>query len=78
MNMTCAFRSFSKGDGYTLSSLGLKKNGSMMFILPGEGVAVTDLLSSPQKLEEILRRAKTKVEGSSGAFPSLSAAPASI
>jgi serpin B len=60
MNMTYASHGFSKGDGYTRSSLGLKENGRMMFILPDEGVAVADLLHSPQKLEEIFTQGEDK------------------
>lgn len=60
MNMTYASHGFSKGDGYIRSSLGLKASGSMIFILPDEGVAVSELLSSPQKLEEIFTQGKGK------------------
>jgi serpin B len=60
MNMTYGSHGFSRGDGYTRSSLGLKENGSMIFILPDEGVAVADLLSSPQQLEEIFTQGEAK------------------
>lgn len=60
MNMTYGSHGFSRGDGYTRSSLGLKESGSMVFILPDEGVAVADLLASPQKLEEIFTRGEGK------------------
>ncbi|MDR1589641.1 MAG: serpin family protein [Oscillospiraceae bacterium] len=62
MNRTYVSHGFSKGDGYIRSSLSLKANGSMVFILPDEGVSVADLLSSPQKLEEIF----TQGEGKNG------------
>ncbi|MEL7565495.1 MAG: serpin family protein [Clostridiales bacterium] len=62
MNRTYGSHSFSKGNGYTRSSLGLKASGSMTFILPDEGVAVADLLFSSQKLEEIF----TQGEGKNG------------
>lgn len=62
MNMTYGSHGFSRGDGYTRSSLNLKENGSMIFILPNEGVAVSELVSSPQKLEEIF----TQGEGKNG------------
>ncbi|NLK69567.1 MAG: serpin family protein [Clostridiaceae bacterium] len=53
MNMTNASQSFSRGEGYTRSSLGLKNSGSMVFILPDEGVSVRELLSSPERIEDI-------------------------
>jgi serpin B len=62
MNRTYVSHGFSKGDGYIRSSLGLKASGSMVFILPDKGVAVADLLSSPEKLEEIF----TQGEGENG------------
>lgn len=52
MNRTLGSSDFSRGDGYTRSSLPLK-NGRMDFILPDEGVGVDGLLASPQKMEEI-------------------------
>ncbi len=55
MNKIYASAGFVKGDGYTLSSLGLKNQGKMTFILPDEGVSVYELLSSPQKIEEMLK-----------------------
>ncbi|ACV64966.1 proteinase inhibitor I4 serpin [Desulfofarcimen acetoxidans DSM 771] len=60
MNMNYWSHGFSKGNGYTRSSLGLKTSGSMIFILPDEGVAVADLLSSPQKLEKIFTQGEDK------------------
>ncbi|MEG6511079.1 serpin family protein [Desulforamulus ruminis] len=60
MNMNYGSHGFSRGDGYTRSSLGLKESGSMIFILPDEGVAVADLLSSPQKLKEIFMQGEDK------------------
>jgi len=62
MNMTNASQSFSRGEGFTRSSLGLKNNGSMVFILPDEGVGVSELLSSPEKIEDIF----TGGEGKNG------------
>lgn len=60
MNMTYGSHGFSKGEGYIRSSLNLKENGSMIFILPDEGVAVGELMSSPQKLEEIFAKGENK------------------
>jgi len=62
MNMTYGSHSFSRGDGYIRSSLGLKENGSMVFILPDEGIRVNELLASPEKIEEIF----TKGDGKNG------------
>lgn len=53
MNSEYFSHGFSKGDGFTRSSLGLKTAGEMVFILPDEGVSVEDLLSSPEKIKEI-------------------------
>ncbi len=43
--------SFARGEGFTRSSLSLKNESRMVFILPDEGVSVHDLLASPKKLE---------------------------
>lgn len=53
MNRTYGSASFGRGDNYTKSSLGLKYFGSMVFILPDEGVSVQELLDSPEKVQEI-------------------------
>lgn len=53
MNSEFISHAFIKGDGFTSSSLGLKNNGSMIFILPDKGIAVDNLLSSPEKLSSI-------------------------
>ena len=42
---------FARGEGFTRSSLSLKNENRMVFILPDEGVSVHDLLASPEKLE---------------------------
>lgn len=42
---------FAVGDGFTRSSLGLKNAGSMIFILPDEGVSPGELLSTPEKMQ---------------------------
>ena len=61
MNMTNASQSFSRGEGYTRSSLGLKNNCSMVFILPDEGVGVNELLSSPERIADIFTGGERKV-----------------
>lgn len=42
------------GDGFTASSLPLKENGAMVFVLPDEDHTVDDFLASPEKLKEAL------------------------
>ena len=51
MNSRYASAGFCKGEGFTRSSLPLKNSGSMVFILPDEGVSVQKLLESPEKLK---------------------------
>ena len=51
MNRDKDMNRFSKGDGFTRSSLSLK-NGSMDFILPDEGVSVDELIKTPESLEQ--------------------------
>ena len=52
MNRRSVSHGFAKGDGFTRSSLALKNAGSMVFVLPDEGISVGELLSSPEKIEE--------------------------
>ncbi len=51
MNRIDSSRGFSKGDNYTRASLGLKNGGGMVFILPDEGVLVSELISDTEKLK---------------------------
>jgi serpin B len=44
---------FYRGDGYTRASLALKNGGSMVFILPDEGVSPADLVATQEKLEDV-------------------------
>lgn len=53
MNMTNFSNIFFKGNGYIRSSLQLKGNGSMVFILPDKDIDVSSLLLSKEKIEEI-------------------------
>lgn len=53
MNTTYGSHSFSKGEGFTRSSLDLKNHGQMVFILPDKGISPKELLSSPDKMQEI-------------------------
>jgi serpin B len=51
MNMTYNIaHGYTKGEGYTRSSLSLKNSGSMIFILPDKGVSVDELLSTKEKV----------------------------
>jgi serpin B len=45
---------YMKGDNYISTSLGLKGNAEMHFILPEEGVSIAELLSDPEVLKEAL------------------------
>lgn len=47
----CTLGGFAVGDGFLQSSLQLKESGSMVFILPDEGVSISELLSSPERVE---------------------------
>ncbi len=65
-DITCDFmnmkygsgHNFSDGDGYLRSALQLKNNGSMVYILPDEGVNIAELLDSPAKAQEIFTEGK--------------------
>lgn len=52
MNITFFSKSFSRGEGYTVSSLGFKNNQNMIFILPNEGVSPYDLIKDPRLLSD--------------------------
>lgn len=58
MNREMGSHGFRKGKNFTSSSLGLK-NGSVLFVLPDQGVDVRELVQSPEILAEVL-------EGTSG------------
>lgn len=51
-------QSFMYGDNYTAAGVSLKNYGSMIFVLPDEGVSTSDIISSPATLEEILSGGK--------------------
>jgi len=53
MNRTYGSHYFAKGDGFTRSVLSLKNAGSMIFILPDEGISPRELLSAPEKAQYI-------------------------
>lgn len=54
MNAAFGSHGYSEGEGYVRSSLGLKENGSMVFVLPDEGVSIDSFLESPDRLREAL------------------------
>lgn len=54
MNATFGSHGYSTGEGYVSSSLGLKESGSMVFVLPDEGISVDRFLESPERLREAL------------------------
>ena len=53
MNMTFFSSAFFRGDDFTRSSLNLKGNGQMVFILPDEGVSVSELISQNGSLQTL-------------------------
>ena len=55
MNSTYVTHSFTRGEGFTASSLSLKVDGSMMFILPDKGVSIDSLLSTPEKASALFQ-----------------------
>jgi len=60
MNQTFAVHGYLKGDGFTSSTLGLKNNGSMVFILPDKGVSTDDLLATPEIIFESMKQENEK------------------
>jgi serine protease inhibitor len=55
MNQTTS-AGFTKGEGFTRASLGLKNAGSMFFILPDEGTRAEELLSTPEKAAALFKQ----------------------
>ena len=53
MNQTFGSSQYIKGDHYTCSALGLKGSGQMVFILPDQGVSVSDLLNSKDSVKKL-------------------------
>jgi len=60
MNSRYGSHGFVKGDGFTRSALGLKEAGSMVFILPDEGVLIDDLLSSPEGIQALFESGESQ------------------
>jgi len=53
MNQTFGSSEFVRGDNYTRSSLGLKGNGQMVFILPDKGVSVSDFICTKDSVQAL-------------------------
>lgn len=53
MNSSYVTHSFTRGEGYTSSALGLKNSGSMVFVLPDKDVSIDSLLKSPEKAAKL-------------------------
>jgi serpin B len=49
MNSTYSTHGFTKGEGFTAASLGLKNSSSMTFVLPDKGISIDSLLATPEK-----------------------------
>lgn len=60
MNRVFPSHCFVKGKNYTASSLGLKNGGAMNFILPNKGIKIYDLLSSADKVSQLLTEGEEK------------------
>lgn len=60
MNQVFSSHGFVKGKNYTAASLGLKNGGAMTFILPDKGVKIYDLLSSADKVSNLLEGGEEK------------------
>lgn len=54
MNRTYGSHGWQAGDGWLSACLSLKNGGSMVFVLPDEGVTPGDLLADPETLAAIL------------------------
>lgn len=52
MNMSYASHPFARGEGFTVSSLAMKNNHQMLFILPDEDVSPQDIVSDQKRLKD--------------------------
>jgi serine protease inhibitor len=59
MNSTYAVHGFTRSEGFTASSLSLKNNGSMIFVLPNKGVSLDSLLSAPEKISSLFQEGES-------------------
>lgn len=60
MNAEFSSHSFVRGENFTRSGLGLKNSGSMIFVLPDEGVSISELMTDEQTLENVLFGGESK------------------
>ena len=60
MNSIYDVHGYVEGDGFTSSSLELKDSGSMMFILPDEGMSIDELISTPEKTASLFKEKGSK------------------
>ncbi len=58
MSTTGSDNRYVKGEGYVRSDLNLKNGNRMVFILPDSNRSVSDLLSSPQKVQSLFEGGK--------------------
>ena len=56
MHLKNASQTYYEGDGYSGTELWMKDNGSLMLILPDEGVEIGELIRQEGKLEEMFSR----------------------
>lgn len=66
MNDTLLGHGFIRGEGFLSSSLAFKNGSSMNFYLPDKGVDVYDLLSTPEKMNQLLNPAQGQNERKQG------------
>lgn len=58
MNAKYGSHGFAKGSNYVRSNLSLK-NGSMVFILPDDGISPRSLIDTPEKMKEVFEGGET-------------------
>lgn len=54
MRQNLSSAAFTRGENYTRSYLPLKNNGQMIFVLPDEGIAPSELMDSAENIEKLL------------------------
>ncbi len=54
MRQNLSSAAFTRGENYTRSYLSLKNNGQMIFVLPDEGIAPSELIDSAENIEKVL------------------------
>ena len=56
---TTEYGSFVRGDTWVRASLQLKNGGSMVFVLPDEGISVRDLAATPEQTASVFQEGET-------------------